>query len=1313
MLERAAGCFETAGRRLLKDSQGAIRSQRSLSEHFWKHNTAEGDVARWFLALIQSPASLPLTVLRPSHGKSPLNNVNLPFLDFLYPPNTRNTNASRNCRHSKRPVSRRRRKGPASFRRTFTSVASSLDHKSPEEAQDEESISSEANPIVHKQESVASFQESLASRTDDGFDKAWVTYISMGRPPEVRSDFCAYLSRSKKPVNQKHAWEVFQEIPPKHRTEADFRHICQSQISSIKTYRMAQIFEQAHAVGVAVDFCFELSFKYYLQRRQWAKMRKIWALRCEGSPLLSRKTLSDIYYPRLPEDLLSLLRGIEGTADLPASSRDHLLAIAKFLFKRVISTVDARESKPVDVLLNTFVLLDKLGILSDSHYEEVINGLQDANSRLTFARSVLFYSQMRSLRPNSKPKKTFLMRQIQTMAEFDMTSSIVSFLDEWALFFEKPSPEAYKVTLNAFARVGNVNEVHRLFDRYVSDYGKPKSRRFILPLLAVHACDGNVADTWKQFDRIKAEFDLEPNTSCWNILLQAYSGMRDVTGAFATFARMEAAQIEPNPSTFEVLMGMLANRGDIDGVRRLLKLAEDRKVEITMPVMGKVVSAYLNNNRIDLAEQLAIACLDMEVQGSPSSLLNSLLMKHVFRIDHRGYYRVLGIMHKAGIPHDARTHLAGIIRLSLMQRPRKALSKLRKCHKQGALHANEIHFVIIMLAYINCREYEQARIIMRELLQRFPDSAMYTSLKKALQIHATKEPYSEDEKPLQLYAEDFFLGSFIGHSLVSLFSQLTDIAAFGGGRSLGHRHFSKLVDVYLTHYYRHFLKKESEFDRSAEAEELYSHFLSNRSVTVPSEKVKETVSLRILQPKMVAHMKAGDYDKVDECWETGFSNAVDLARPLDVDSLMKMGQSIASPNSSPSKSTAVGDMELEVPENDALGALANPDAGSVAQETPEDIISSRRFILSRLLNTYLLSIGQRGDTSMLKDIVDKVKAAGFALSSSNRSTIIQIMSESEAFADLTIAFKNFEKYFMPNFVSWRHTIGGLVLKPPGAPRSLYTLEDPRLPEHSKLMLGKAARHYWGETEPGFMQPSYLTMVCLAAAMKRLRTKVILDGGSEIQDLYQLAPSTLDALGTMPYLPDKFQGIYLRGHAPKDNRQPQARKYPVRPGGILSRGSTLRKRRPVYPPESPKAKAADGSQSEVKTLETTGHEGTDLGDSKPEEMPESDEDPDSVPSESMEEWLTMAGLDAADRQFENMPLADDFDQARLGLPEDTISEDWEKFLNIEDRADVKNRIFKERWYIKMKKHQKRRRKIPRRKFKKATNRFKLPSSNGTS
>lgn len=222
------------------------------------------------------------------------------------------------------------------------------------------------------------------------------------------------------------------------------------------------------------------------------------------------------------------------------------------------------------------------------------------------------------------------------------------------------------------------------------------------------------------------------------------------------------------------------------------------------------------------------------------------------------------------------------------------------------------------------------------------------------------------------------------------------------------------------------------------------------------------------------------------------------------------------------------------------------------------ILPSYQFLLSRPLSLYLRSLAYRNEIGRIPQVVAEVERAGFTLSSYNWSTYVQLLATSDHPSDQVEAFTVFEEKFMPNFPGWERLCRGLTIKPPDVPRVIAELEDRRRGRRRDFLY-KEGRRFWSKIQPDFMHPSYVSMVYLASALLGFRERSITEGGTELQALYTEAPKTVEALGTMPYLREKFQGVLLRSRQQKlDNTKTLGDYEPwVWTGGVLGVGGRPR------------------------------------------------------------------------------------------------------------------------------------------------------------
>lgn len=1143
MLERATGYIETAGRRFLRDPSGAIQARRCLSQHFWKHNIG-GDAGHLLSALTQQPDQSSSLVQRSSRRNQSSNDANLPFLDFLYPLRAQELTTLRLSRLPKRVGFRRRKRTPTGLRRTYVSEALPASQSQNAGQQDVAPqkdtqldnipVEDDTNETVRPVQAINKLWKHLKApvKNSDSYEIAWVIFLSAGRPPEALSEACAYFSRSNKPVNQDRAWEIFSEM--KDPSGDDFHNITHSQFQRnpkklMQICHLALKFKRSRST-------FALCFIHFMNNREWKLAEKVWILRSKFNDKEKGEIIPATWNLGIsPETILELMTSLEG--DVETRSR-NLSKIAEFLLGRFSTSLWMLKDPPMETVSAILEKSYSLGFLTLRHYDNIIRTLQSATVKADFTRSIICYRQMRLHFSKKLKKCSFLPRQLELVVQFQMSSHVDYFLDEIAHFFGKPSLQHYRTVLNLFGRSGDVSKVHSVFDRLLADHGNPKSRKLVAPVLLAHAEIGDVPGALAQFQRMQTEFRLEPNTVCWNIVLTAYVNANDLEGVSTQFSKMAQAGVKPDSHTFGILMGICANRGDVPGVRRLLQQAEERRVPITIVMLGTVAQAYISSGRVDLAEQLANQCLNMKLDGSPMRTWNSILMQYAFRIDHGAFKRVSQRMEEAGLKPDAMTHAADLLRLALIGSAEKARMTLRRLHKEGSVHATEVHYAIVLLAYVKQRNLPMALQILQEAVARFPESGLAMTLKN-FEAEIAPDLDMAKENGLDLTAEErlkrveiLLIESIANRNITALASTLSSDAPKNGVASS----FTSWSHEYLIRQYGANGAIELArglFDKHLVDRQADSH--SNGQSTPPAP-------LRLINSIMTANLSAGQFKEVDECWKLALESGIKEASRLHVDEQVEQH------------------LKLEK-------SSTEPPSPNPAEPTKIEIIPARRFALSQPLSIYMRSLSARNEPERIADVVAEVEEIGFELSTFNWTIFVRMLSESDNFELVSEAFRVHEKRFMPNWPGWNRLKNGQLFKPSGTPRGTYLLENPNAPEQSKHYLGREAGKYWSNVAPEFLQPSYLTVVYLSAALERMRNLSVVRGGTELDQLFHLAPQTLEAISKMPYLRDKFQGTMVRERSEAPEKEPQPLlDVKVARGGILGPGVKPRRLHAVNPAE---------------------------------------------------------------------------------------------------------------------------------------------------
>ncbi|KAH8428068.1 putative translation regulator (Cya5) [Aspergillus melleus] len=1159
MLERAAGCLENAGRRFFRDSNGMIRGPKSFNSGPGKNTIASVECLRWLLISLRTKLTRSSSALGGKSSSGAItNDARSPFLEFLYPPHAQEVVTSSLLRTPKRLPPRRKKKSIPSLSRNYATQAIGL-RQSARECKPEDETVEESNETSETRKILDSL---LADAELGQYDEAWALYVALGHPADMASALLAYLSSSTHAVDCRRAKRLVEEIAVDSRSAEDYLNLARSYHSNGLATEMISTCKEAISKHRGHN-CWAFTLANLFAAANWGALQDIW----QSKPTSSENQLWSLLVPHISapdfaQHLLALSTYLdEGDADV------SLRGLASFFLAHVFRSRDVVENISTENLLLLLRKYHALGILKPHNYFDLIETFQSSDIRSTFVKSIIVYRNFRWQLQGEVPPSKILGKLLERLATLEITTGVQYLLDEFTQFYRKPSVYAYRSALIAFSRAGDVQNVTRVFDRYLLDHGKPLSRKLVTPVLYVHARAGDVKSTLRQFKRISEEFDLTPNTICWNIVLTAYGRSDDFNGAFETFKTMLEHKVEPNSHTFGTLMGLSANKGDIETVRQLLVLAKKKRVQITTPLLDTVVEAYCNNHRLDLAESVAETCVGLRVKGSRLRMWNLLLWNHAFRMDLDAISRIRSRMDAIGLAPDEMTYAALMLSLVLINQTDSARRILRTLHRSRRIFASEFHYTIILYGYVKARNRDMVHIVFREIKKRFSKPGLSShllvlrsQLHRDLQLvqHGGGEA---DAAQVRLeYAEKFLVETLVEFDRTKLASKEP---LPGAGRRSPSRAFPVV-------YFEHIINAYGTRGVSKKARELFDEYLRSRTTPDDPEAVEDIAPIRLIAALMLAHLKGGEYQKVEECWNMVLPRAKTLASRPNVDEWL----SIKSPPTT--DATEPGPPQPSLP----ISVRSEPEGGlqsatSEATWPRTSVLPSYRFCISRPLSLYMRSLAYRNEAWKLPQLALDIKKAGFSLTTFNWSTMVQMLASSDRPSDQAEAFTIFETKFMPNFPGWKNLRRGYGLKPDGVPDSIDLMEKPNRskPPH---VLGKEGRRYWSKIQPDFLQPTYISMVYLASSLLRFRERSLYDGSAEVKALYREAPRTIKAIARMPVLRDKFQGVLLRRRQERSDKQNDGSHHFVWTGGILGVGG---RRRAIPQPEK-----EENDQHEEEDLE---------------------------------------------------------------------------------------------------------------------------------
>ncbi|KAJ5455443.1 hypothetical protein N7475_010564 [Penicillium sp. IBT 31633x] len=962
------------------------------------------------------------------------------------------------------------------------------------------------------------------------FDKAWVLYVAAGRPSDLNSAMCAYLSKSRLPKDQARTWTIFKRIVAEFRTELDFKNIIRSQLHTEpgeKPLGLGAICKEAMRAPAPFTFdIVKLGLAHMVKNRQWHAINDVWAkilqIGQKSDGTLAKDLANSLFTWCNRFDFLefSLSRHLLGLAKyLENDKRPAIHSFGRHLMSEFMRSPGLLQATPITTLLPLLRSCRSVGLVHEQQYLFLIGHWAQSETRSEFVKAILIYRQFRRDLPDARPPLSFLLSFASHLLEFDLTHCFPYFMNEMSRFAGKPTVATYKNAMVGFSRIGDVSKVHDLFNRFLEDHGRPMMVRHIHPLLSVHARLGDVSETKRQFQRVRAEFGLEPTSSTWNILLLAHTTASDLPGAISVFLEMDQEGMHDSYS-FGTLMGFLAKRGDVENVRRLLKQAQRTGVTITRPMLDTVVQVYCKVGQLSHAEDIVENSWELAEGGSPIRMWNLLLMHYAFRVSKFSFQRILDRIGSLGLKPNAMTYAAVMMAYVNAQQPDRARSTLRRMHRVG-LQATEYHYNLLLLGYLEQRNRDMTHAIFNEMNTRFGQINMNASLLN-LRMQLLRD--SENANDSQVPIEDIVFE----HAEKTLRESITRFHASPVPRTHA-PNISLVGSVKADFTAKHYQLLIQAYGKDAGPEKAHELLREYMGQMKPGDK-PEPLPINFIKDSMLAFLRANKFHKVQECWHDVLKGAIDIAGTFDISALLSAQRSVRPP--------------LAPPESSRSSIFPT------SVEKKHIILPAHRFILDYPLSLYLLSLASREEFQSIHEVVAEVQAIGFALTGFNWSTYIRVLATSENFTNNLEAFQLFEEKFVPHFPGWKWFLKGYGVRPMNAPVTILHLDGRWGATKSRRMMGKQARKQWRKIEPDYMHPHYPTMVQLASTLKRLRHTSIVEGNARLSNLYKAAPQTIEILAAMPTVRDKHQGTLLRGGAAKKDIIASPIKLRSTPSGAL-------------------------------------------------------------------------------------------------------------------------------------------------------------------
>lgn len=1142
----------------------------------------------------------------------------------------------------RRPLARRRRRVGATACRTSASDADARRSDSVGQPADVQNVGAQQSQGDWARNSLVKLMEKGIKRQAD---RAWQLFNFAGEPPDLKPALLAQFTRLGPQKNLEKINHLFFSIPEGSRTYEDYLNVAKSHLAAGHLEDLGRICQKAEASGH--DFsCWAFCFVNLIHRDEWISAQRLYEARSPVDAVYQKK-LWDSMVPLLnPEsifnslpDLPRLIRYQANNAYNAQGPANHFI---KFLLGKVLSSPENVETMSTDSLVRLLEIYESAKLLTPSAVFRVIRILQTSERRSLFVRSIVIYRAFHRLFEGREPPSAKMLDGFfSSLTRFNIPAGAEYFLREFSNFHSKPTQHAYKKALVILSRASDPPTVAKVFQQFLAHYGPIRQLKhcwhYLAPLLYVHAKIGDVSATLSELSRLRKEAPVRPNALCWNIVLTAYARANDLNGCFRHFEWMVKEGVKLQNYTFGVLMGLCANRGDIETVSTLLDKAKQRRITLTTAMLDPVVESHCRNQNYEMAERFAEGCLGVDATGSRVRMWNVLLWNYAYRYDLQAISRIRLRMETAGIQPDDMTFSAFLLSLCLLGQTDAARRMLRTLHRSGQLHVTELHYVLVLYGYVRDRNRDMVHIIWREIEARFRNPSLSARL-LLLRTQLERDMrliQEEQEEGNNLEAENVFFANaekFLAETVASF-----DPSKAATKQPTPGIDKSQTAASFPAEHYESLILQYAKRGAMERVEELFNEYAKLRGLSV--EDARNNAPFGLLEALMVAYIKTQRFAKVDECWQIAFRQAQEIAKPPRVQRAWLDGVLDA-----PDADSLLSDIsELETPPSDQEEIDEDPFMDLKTQETPlpaqPSILPAYRFLLSRALSLHMRSLAYRSNTIEIDRIAAEVEKAGFPLSTFNWSTYVQMFASSDISADTLRAFSVFEEKFMPAFPGWKHLIRQRGLRHSNVPGAIDMIESRRYSSKRKTVMDRKARNYWSKMHPEFMQPTYVSLIYLASALLRARANSVADGNAELNALHAAAPKTIAAIADMPYSRDRFQGVLLRRGAEDPSPQlPQGREGFAWTGGILGVGGRRRLPQNTELSKEPLAELQEEpSEESSDEAEVSAPASPNVSAPSPDIEPSTSQDIDPLPDPHLSvdpSWSMLSYEDKFDLQAES-------------------------------------------------------------------------------
>ncbi|KAL9103996.1 MAG: hypothetical protein Q9163_001016 [Psora crenata] len=574
------------------------------------------------------------------------------------------------------------------------------------------------------------------------------------------------------------------------------------------------------------------------------------------------------------------------------------------------------------------------------------------------------YRDLRQRDADFVPGKLLLDSLLDRIAITRSTETMWMVIEDWRRHYGKLDIRVYHRIAKNLSRAGDTINVHKLFEAYCADHGKPRDTTLYNALLQAHHRRADPEEAVRVLDGLRKSHGFLPDVTSYNILIQAFARVGDVEGAMTWFEVLKESDMKPDSRSYFPLMLVYSKRGDRDTVLDLLQEANAEGIQPTKAMIDVVVLANANSGRLDEAEKLLEDALDMEFNGSRTHMWNIVLNAYALRKNLGEVTRLHRRMREAGVSSDSMTYAALLTSLAVAKQPWPAYKVLKKVMPQAGIQRSVLHYAIVMGGFLQTKSYEEVFIVYKDMFEQGLSPNISTQnviLRAAASVGGTSVSGATEGQA------DYARARQVLDQTIADLDPL-ELASSEPRKFVGpHR----LDEAFTSSYFEYMIFLYGKKGAFQKVSEVYDQYIK----IADRFRKRDTESpppMRMLSALLVAHNRAGNNEEVDQCWYLALDKCESLARKANAKDLSE----------------------------------------------PNWVLLSRRFIINHPLQHYLDHLGEQSRFDEMNNVVNDLLRSGYDLTHRNWNTYIQYLAGSSSTPHLLLAFILTESKLMPHWLGW-------------------------------------------------------------------------------------------------------------------------------------------------------------------------------------------------------------------------------------------------------------------------------------------------------